>query len=88
MSEENKSNLNITVGAIIIAVAAIGWFAFSGGNNDNTDVATTNEPLTDVVPAVVTVEKEEIVEELIVTADPNNLPSDEELEKANAENAE
>ena len=88
MSEENKSNLNITVGAIVIAVAAIGWFAFNGGNNDNTDVATTNEPLTDVVPAVVTVEKEEIVEELIVTDDPNNLPSDEELEKANAENTE
>ena len=44
-----------------------------------------------VVPAVATVENDKVVEEVVVTADPSNIPSDEELDNTditNAENAE
>ena len=79
MSEESKFNSNIAMALAAVAVAAVAWFAVSSGNNSDTQIATTADPPSEVVPAVVDIESDEVVEEVIVTADPNNLPSDEEL---------
>jgi hypothetical protein len=79
MSEESKFNSNIAMAFAAVAIAAVAWFAVSSGNNSDTQIATTADPPSEVVPAVVGIENDEVVEEVIVTADPNNLPSDEEL---------
>jgi hypothetical protein len=79
MSEENKFNSNIAMALSAIAIITVGWFAFNSGDSSDTQVATTAEVPTEVVPAVVAIRNDEVIEEVVVTADPNNLPSDEEL---------
>ena len=79
MSEESKFNSNIAMAFAAVAIAAVAWFAVSSGNNSDTQIATTADPPSEVVPAVVGIENDEVVEEVIVPADPNNLPSDEAL---------
>ncbi len=79
MSEESKFNSNIAMACAVIAVAALGWFAVNNGEATDAQVATTAEVPTEVVPAVVAIQNDEVVEEVVVTADPNNLPSDKEL---------
>ena len=91
MSEESKFNSNIAFVFVAIAITALGWFAFSSGDSSEAQVATTAAPPSEVVPAVVGIENDEVVEEVVVTADPKNPSSDEELKTAdiaNAENAE
>ena len=79
MSEESKFNSNIAMVGVAVAIAAVAWFAVSTGNPSDTQVATIADPPSEVVPAVAGIEKDEVVEEVTVYADPTNLPSDEEL---------
>ena len=92
MSEESKFDFNIAIALAIIAVITSGWFVMNSGDTSETQVAIIAEVPTEVIPAVATVQGDEIVEEVvIVTADPTNLPRDEESNNtdiANAENAE
>tara|TARA_R110000824_G_scaffold150780_1_gene321510 strand:+ start:972 stop:1247 length:276 start_codon:yes stop_codon:yes gene_type:complete len=91
MSEETKFNSNIAFVFAAIAIVTVGWFAVNSGDSIDTQVATKVETPTMVVPAVATVENDKVVEEVVVTADPSNIPSDEELDNTditNAENAE
>ena len=89
MSKESTFNSNIALGLVAVAVAAVAWFAVSSVTPSDSQVAATAEVPSEVVPAVVAIQNDEIVEEVIVIADPNNLPSDKELatdelvEKAN-----
>ena len=78
MSEESKINSNIAILVAIIATLGLGWFTFGNGASENTNVATTTEVPTEVIQAVATIQNDEIVEEVVVTADPTNLSSDEE----------
>ena len=79
MSEESKFNSNIAMVFAAVAIAAVTWFVVSNGNDSDTQIAATADPPSEVVPAVVGIENDEVVEAVIVTADPNHLPSDEEL---------
>ena len=91
MSEESKFDSNIAIVLAIIAVITTGWFAMGYGNDSDTQVATTAEVPTEVVPVVATILNDEVVEIVVVTADPTNLPDEDESNSAdiaNAENAE
>ena len=79
MSEKKIFDSNIVLLLAIIAVVTTGWYAFGYDNGTDTQVATIAEVPTEVAPAVATILNDEVVEEVTVYADPNNLPSDEEL---------
>nr|WP_325252069.1 hypothetical protein [Amylibacter sp.] len=43
MSEESRSNpaLAFIVGALVVAVAGLGWYVYSGGGGDKADIEIT-----------------------------------------------
>ena len=91
MSEESKFDFNIAIALAIVAVITSGWFVMNNGDTSETQVATIAEVPTEVVPVVATILNDEGIEVVVVTADPINLPRDEESNNtdiANAENAE
>ena len=78
MSEESKFDSNVVMGLAAIAVITTGWFAL-GYNNTDTQVVATTETPTEVPSVVASIIDDEAVEEVTVYADPNDLPSDEEM---------
>ena len=91
MSEESKFDFNIAIALAIIAVITSGWFVMNSGDTSEAQVATIAEVPTEVVPVVATILNDEVIEVVVVTADPINRPRDEESNNtdiANAENAE
>tara|TARA_R110000787_G_scaffold197758_2_gene308999 strand:- start:163 stop:438 length:276 start_codon:yes stop_codon:yes gene_type:complete len=91
MSEESKFNSNVVLGLAIIAVITTGWFAFGYGHDTDMQVVTTTEEPTDGTSVVASIINDEVVEIVVVTADPTNLPDEDESNSAdiaNAENAE
>ena len=86
MSEESKLNTNILIAVVAVISFTTGWFVFGNSSIEATHTTSAVEATHEVTPAAVTAENEEVGEEVIVVADPENLPTDEELD--NAENAE
>ena len=92
MSEENKSNLTTTVAVVLIAMFTVvwgGWVTSIGpSDTNNTETVATTATSTELVEVSAEINSDGIVEEIVVIADPTNLPSDEELDITEVTTAE
>ena len=79
MSEESKFDSNMVMGLAAIAVITTGWFALGYGHNTDTQTVATTEAPTEIPSVVASIIDDKAVEEVTVYADPNDIPSDEEL---------
>ena len=79
MSEESKFDSNMVMGLAAIAVITTGWFALGYGHNTDAQTVATTEAPTEIPSVAASIIDDKVVEEVTVYADPNDLPSDEEL---------